>query len=110
MGNALGPTVSTVRQQLSPQERELWFECADEKLRKLQEGAVRPMHRKPSCEVVRPSNPEEGALILQHQGMSEAEQAAWRGDILRKAARLFERSSAPAPRASRDHGLWLFPE
>jgi hypothetical protein len=98
--NALGPTVSTVRQQLSPRERELWFRLAGEKLRKLQAETAPPTRRKLPREVARPATPEEEALILQHQSMSEAEQAAWRADILRKAARLFERSSVPARRAT----------
>jgi len=95
---AFGPMVNTIRRQLSPREREIWFRCAGRKLGELQEEALR---RKPrgrsslfsSC----PSNPDEEALILQHQHMSEEEQAAWRGDILQKAAQLFQRSSAAPP-------------
>ena len=87
--------VNTIRQQLSPQEREIWFRCAGRKLRELQDEAARPMPRgKSSLYGSCPSNPDEESLILQHQDMSEEEQAAWRGNILRKASQLFQRSSA----------------
>ena len=87
--------VNTIRQQLSPQEREMWFRCAGRKLSELQDDAVRPMRRgKSSLNCSCSSNPDEEALILQHQFMSEEEQAAWRGDILQKAAQLFQGSSA----------------
>ena len=94
---AFGPMVNTIRQQLSPREREMWFRCAGRKLGALQEEAVRPMRRrKSSLNGNSPGNPDEEALILEHQFMSEEEQAAWRGDILRKAAQLFQSPSAAA--------------
>ena len=83
----------------------MWFRCAGRKLREIQEETVRPMRRgKSSLNSCSPSSPDEESLILQHQAMSEEEQAAWRGDILRKAAQLFQRSSAAPCKQRRASG------
>ena len=91
MRGALGRTVLLIRQQLSPRERELWFEYASQKLNHAQESAVRPTRRKPANR--KPpavALPNEELLVFEHQLMSEGEQARWRNNILRNAARLFE--------------------
>ena len=89
MRSALGPTVAVIRQQLSPQERALWFEHAHRKLSGLQEAAGRAARRGKNYD-----GKSDHELIREYQEMSEQEQAAWRGNILQHAARLFRRSSA----------------
>jgi len=100
---ALGQTVLLIRQQLSPQERELWFEYASRKLDHVQESFVRPARRKPANNKLRRvTSPNEESLIFEHQLMSEEEQARWRNNILRNAAWLFER---PGPIPEKTGGL-----
>jgi hypothetical protein len=103
MRGALGRTVLLIRQQLSPWEREIWFECASRKLDHVQESFVRPTRRKPvnnKRSALAP--PNEELLIFEHQLMSEEEQDHWRNNILRNAARLFER---PGPIREKNSGL-----
>ena len=89
MRRALGPTVKVIRQQLSPQERALWFQYARQKLSGLQEAAARPAPRGKNSAIT-----PEDKLLRQYEAMSEEEQAAWRGNILQRAARLLQRSPA----------------
>jgi hypothetical protein len=92
VGGALGRTVNVIRQQLSPRERELWFELASHRLRVIQETSPRATRRKSSPKQIRTGVSVEELLVLRHRVMSEEEQAEWRKSILRRTARLLERS------------------
>ena len=102
MRGALGRTVLLIRQQLSPREREIWFDYASGKLDQVQESFVRPTRRKPANnQPPAVASPNEEVLIFEHQLMSEEEQARWRNNILRNAARLFEKAG-PLPEKTGD--------
>src|SRR6476659_9259109 len=88
----MGRTVYVIRQQLSPRERELWFELASRRLLVIQETSGRATRRKSPPKQTRSGVSEEELLVLRHRVMSEEEQAEWRKSILRRTARLLERS------------------
>ena len=92
VGGALGRTVFVIRQQLSPREREIWFALASRRIRQIQETPNRTPRRKSATRKVRTSIRAENLLVVQHQVMSEEERAEWRENILRKTARLLEKS------------------
>ena len=94
MGGALGRTVYVIRQQLSPRERELWFELASRRLGMIQETSTRATRRKSPPKQTHTGVSEEELLVLRHRVMSEEERADWRKNILRRTARLLKRSRA----------------
>ena len=107
MGGALGRTVNVIRQQLSPRERELWFELASRRLRVIQETSPRATRRKSPPKQTHTGVSEDELLVLRHRVMSEEERAEWRKNILRRTARHLKRSRAGVEEKT---DSWLRPQ